>query len=1170
MPRDDSFNGLGGLQTLLTEDGEPEVDLVNRRSDDLAPGEVVDRYVVEALLGRGGVATVYRVRHTKLATTHALKLLNSPGGRLTERLLAEGRLLAPWRHPNIVRVQDAFEAKGGLALLMELVDGPTLAQWLEDNPKGLEPEIAEALFRQILGAVKYAHQQDVIHRDLKTSNIILEAHEDHRMLAKVTDFGIAKILGEQIHSMLTDTRTGALLGTPAYMAPEQIDGASRVDERADLFALGVILYEMCSGSRPFEGASVWALLEALRQVSHIPIQERAPRTPPHLVRAIEACLIRDPAHRVPNTDTLEEILDGGSWQPPVQQSPVRPTVHTTPPVRTSSIPKAVFAAGVLALGAITILAAAATHQQDQLATMREKSSKQEVKNRALRAAREHADMERLAWKTATKNPAKALALLRALAVARGTSERFGNRGEIFSLMSKGGATLTIPAHDQISKVAFSHETRLLAALFGEGDIAVWEVETGTMLFKKNANVGTSHRAISFTHGGTRIVVSHAGGEHPEHLSKPARVFDARTGEVINTFAHGKRTFGFSYSKDERLGATSDFLTGIQIWDMQTGGPIRKLEHPHTVTERGIAFSGDARFFAALDRTEEKLFVFRVSDWKLLHTLAISDGHGSNLSFSSDSQYLVAKRGGMARAWDAETGELRGEWRAPEGFLLSTGLERVLAGSQLGGVTLLSLPSLAPIKALDGHNARTLASSLLEQYGLALTASSDHTAQLWSSKTGEHIETLRGHTSWVLDGLLFLDRNTPHVLTGGRDKVIKVWTLPDMGTRREYFSSSPSKHRAWSEDGKVAAIVDEAGHVWLKEDTREPVTFDPGATIDDINRLTLLPKERVVVLSPFLGSCQLYNFEGRHIATVAHGHGNNSQRCYGATRKDDNTLLFSFTHDIFEVDPNTWKIKGVIAPNTSNISLHNAQWNAIARKGIYRRDRHALVFLNERNEPEKTHKGEQYSISQIHSLKNSPSAIVTHWYPKVERWNLSTMELEWSNRSFQDGLSRSVVSPDEKLLAVGSPDSSVHILNVETGELLRSLRGHEMDIWSLAFSRDGDLLASSSKDGTVRVWSVETGELLDLFPAHGSTTRLRFMENGDLVGWAAAGGFYTWNIARMLEEKRDWLAWTGKNNNYRVCRGSWEVVAVTPFPAPSTVWAPDASCPSSGKKEHVIE
>ena len=105
---------------------------------------------------------------------------------------------------------------------------------------------------------------------------------------------------------------------------------------------------------------------------------------------------------------------------------------------------------------------------------------------------------------------------------------------------------------------------------------------------------------------------------------------------------------------------------------------------------------------------------------------------------------------------------------------------------------------------------------------------------------------------------------------------------------------------------------------------------------------------------------------------------------------------------------------------------------------------------------------------------------------------------------------------------------------------------------------------------MRVWSVETGELLDLFPAHGSTTRLRFMENGDLVGWAAAGGFYTWNIARMLEEKRDWLAWTGKNNNYRVCRGSWEVVAVTPFPAPSTVWAPDASCPSSGKKEHVIE
>ena len=1170
MPQDDSFNGLGGLQTLLTEDGEPDIDLTGKRSDDLAPGEVIDRYVVEALLGRGGVATVYRVRHNKLATTHALKLLNSPGGRLTERLLAEGRLLAPWRHPHIVRVQDAFEAKGGLALLMELIDGPTLAQWLEEHPGGLAPEVAEPLFRQILDAVKYAHQQDVIHRDLKTSNIILEEATNGRMLARVTDFGIAKILGEQIHSMLTDTRTGALLGTPAYMAPEQIDGASRVDERADLFALGVILYEMCSGHRPFEGASVWALLEALRQVSHIPIQERAPKTPPHLVRAIEACLIRDPLHRVPDTETLEQILDGLAWKPPVQQQPVRPATTTAPATKKAVLSRGVILTGVLALASITVLAAAALRQQDQLESLEAKSLNQERTNRQLHEARELADMERLAWKIARKEPAKALALLRALAVSEGTKERFENRHEVFSLLTHGGATLTIPTHDQVVLVAVSDKTRLFAALFGEGDIAVWELDTGKKLFQKNASVGTSHRKLAFIHGGERIVVSHAGGERPEHLSKPARVFDAKTGEVINTFAHGRRTFGFSYTQDERLGATSDFSAGIQIWDMQTGGPLQKLENPHTVTEDGLAFSNDARLFAAMDRTNDEVIVLDVASWSILYTLKLPPGKGAMLGFSPDSSKLIAKRGQMTRSWDMETGALLGEWPGLSGYLLSVSNDRVISGSEPEGAILLALPSLEPVRALDRHGSRTLTTDISDT--LALTTSSDHTSMLWSSQTGEHIATLKGHLSWVLDGLLFTEQEAPKVITGGRDKNIKIWTLPEVGTRQDPFPSASNTLRSWSEDGRFAAAVDESGKVWVWENGEEATSFEHGDEISEVYGIQVLDN-RVILLSPRSGGCQLYDFRGRHLATISSPHGNERQRCYSASRKNKDTFLFNFTHNFFEVDQTTWEIKGSIAPNAAHLTSWSPTWNENARRGIYHRARHSLHFFDAQNMLEKTHRGEKYAISQLHNLERSTGAIVTHWHPKVERWNLETMELEWVNESFGDGLSRSLLSPDETVLAVGSPDSSVHLLDVQTGETIHSLLGHEMDIWSLAFSRDGDILASSSKDGTVRLWSVETGKLLDLFPAHGSSTRLRFLDDGTLLGWTAKSGFYHWDVPRVLEEKRDWLTWTGKKNNYRVCRDSLEVVPVVPFPEPSTVWAPDASCLSpapSDTKEHIIE
>jgi serine/threonine protein kinase len=138
----------------------------------LEPGQTHDRYSVEAMIGRGGMAVVYRVRHTSLGSHHALKVLTLGGPGVRERLMQEGRLQAQLRHPNIVAVTDVLEVGGNPALVLELVDGPTLDGWLDANPRP-PLDIAEAMFRGVVNAVHAAHARGLVHRDLKPANVLL-------------------------------------------------------------------------------------------------------------------------------------------------------------------------------------------------------------------------------------------------------------------------------------------------------------------------------------------------------------------------------------------------------------------------------------------------------------------------------------------------------------------------------------------------------------------------------------------------------------------------------------------------------------------------------------------------------------------------------------------------------------------------------------------------------------------------------------------------------------------------------------------------------------------------------------------------------------------------------------------------------------------------------------
>ncbi|HND31879.1 MAG TPA: serine/threonine-protein kinase, partial [Myxococcota bacterium] len=210
---------------------------------------IADRYQVEAQIGMGGIAAVYRVRHVQLGSEHAMKVLLFQRKGLDERLLLEGRIQAQIRHPNVVTVTDVVEHQGRMGLLMEYVEGQSLQGWLEEH-HFMPLEQALPLFAQVLSGVGTAHAAGVLHRDIKPGNILL-GRTPRGIVPKITDFGLAKVVLDGAPP--GSTRDGSMMGTPGYMAPEQIRNAADTDLRADIFALAALLFDLLSGRPPFLG-----------------------------------------------------------------------------------------------------------------------------------------------------------------------------------------------------------------------------------------------------------------------------------------------------------------------------------------------------------------------------------------------------------------------------------------------------------------------------------------------------------------------------------------------------------------------------------------------------------------------------------------------------------------------------------------------------------------------------------------------------------------------------------------------------------------------------------------------------------------------------------------------------------------------------------------------------
>ncbi len=312
-----------------------------------------DRYRLGELLGRGGMAEVFDGWDERLRRPVAVKMLRpalAARPEVRSRFEVEGRAAAQLSHPNVVAVYDTGSHGGLPFLVLERLPGETLGDRMADGP--LHEDVVRRMALEIAGALGAAHAAGIVHRDVKPANILIAADGS----AKVGDFGIAK----SAESAAGDATTaGVVLGTPAYLAPERVDGHPAT-ARSDLYSLGVVLYEALAGVKPFQAATPMAMAAAIQTLAPLPLAKARPGVDAGLAAAVDAAMAREPAARPPTAAAMAILLR--ARPPPAIGSPtvLAPALDSTMPMTPpSSRGRGAWALVAAAAGVLVVLLAAA-------------------------------------------------------------------------------------------------------------------------------------------------------------------------------------------------------------------------------------------------------------------------------------------------------------------------------------------------------------------------------------------------------------------------------------------------------------------------------------------------------------------------------------------------------------------------------------------------------------------------------------------------------------------------------------------------------------------------------------------------------------------------------------------------------------------------------------------
>ena len=1009
------------------------------------PGTVIGRYRLQQKIGEGGMGVVYMAEQTEPVTRKvALKIikLGMDTKQVVARFEAERQALAMMDHPNIAKVLDAGATDSGRPyFVMELVRGVPITEYCDKNKLSTQERLA--LFIPVCQAIQHAHQKGVIHRDIKPTNVMVTLH-DGNAVPKVIDFGIAKATNQKLTEKTLFTNYAQMIGTPAYMSPEQAEMSGLdVDTRTDVYSLGVLLYELLTGTTPFpskellsmgygEMQKVIAEKEPPKPSTRLSTMENEERTVVAKNRSIEAsalgrvfqgdldwivmkALEKDRTHRYETVNGLVSDVRRHLGNEPISAAAPTFRYQFQKFVRRNRR-----YARVAATVAVLLVVATAVATFQAVRATRASQLAEAARRAEERARTAELDARIQAQEKQKEAETAAAAQNRERMRAEGFLEQIQLQ-RANELLEGPEATLGITYLGQVLRSNPTNQVaaaRLVSALIRPRSQSLIEpMRHDDGLF-----------VVQFSPDGEKVVT--ASSDHT------ARVWNARTGQPLSPpMKHENRVGGAEFSPDGLRVVTASDDSTARIWDAQTGRPLTEpLTHQGEVWTAHFSTDGRRVLTASEDGTAQ------VWDAGTGKPVAKPMRHAAAVwcaAFSPDNLRVVtASRDKTARVWDAGTGQpLTGPMRHPAeldgnvGFS-PDGLRLFTVCFDDHTVRLWDARTGQPLGEPMRHGEHVQNAEFSPDGLRLVTASQDNTARIWDGRTGRPLADPLQHPGMVLDAHFSPDGL--RIVTGSHDGIARVWDARTGALLSELrLHTGVIISTGFSPDGDRVATA----------------SFDGTARVWDL-RADLLP----YLSLPQTGVIMTASFspDGRRVAT---GTEDGTVRIWDASTS--RPLTGPLVHGALIVS-------AMFSPDGTRVLT--ASWDETVRIWDVARGQPLTAPLRLKN--------------QVMSAQFSPDGtrvVTASWDNTAQIWDASSGGKLTEPLQHDRPVLWAEFSPDGTRVVTASHDKTARIWDARTGQpLLEPLR-HDGELFSAHFSPYGQRILTCSYDATARVWDAQTGQ-----------------------------------------------------------------------------------------------